>query len=142
MIVFDMDGTLTLVGERKKYLEQTPKDWPAFLDACGEDPPNKPIFRLFFNMILNGDYLLIITGRDEKYRVTTLHWLKQYGVDFPSEQLLMRPAGDRRHDHVIKQEIVQPFKDSISVVFEDRSSVVKMWRDMGITCCQVAEGDF
>ena len=27
-------------------------------------------------------------------------------------------------------------------VFEDRDRVVKMWRDLGITCFQVAEGDF
>ena len=27
-------------------------------------------------------------------------------------------------------------------VFEDRASVVKMWRDLGITCLQVDEGDF
>ena len=25
---------------------------------------------------------------------------------------------------------------------EDRNSVVKMWRDLGLTCMQVAEGNF
>jgi len=28
------------------------------------------------------------------------------------------------------------------MAFEDRSRVVKMWREAGIPCAQVAEGDF
>jgi len=27
-------------------------------------------------------------------------------------------------------------------VFDDRDKVVKMWRNQGLRCCQVAEGDF
>jgi hypothetical protein len=28
------------------------------------------------------------------------------------------------------------------MVFDDRNQVVKMWRERGIVCAQVAEGDF
>jgi hypothetical protein len=28
------------------------------------------------------------------------------------------------------------------MAFDDRNSVVKMWRDLGIPCAQVADGDF
>ena len=33
-------------------------------------------------------------------------------------------------------------KDRILCVFDDRDKVVKMWRDEGLTCMQVAEGAF
>ena len=33
-------------------------------------------------------------------------------------------------------------KDVIQMVFEDRNSMVKKWREMGLTVAQVAEGDF
>jgi hypothetical protein len=32
--------------------------------------------------------------------------------------------------------------DDIVCVFDDRQKVVNMWRDMGLTCMQVAPGDF
>jgi hypothetical protein len=28
------------------------------------------------------------------------------------------------------------------MAFDDRARVVKMWRDNGVPCCQVAPGDF
>ena len=33
-------------------------------------------------------------------------------------------------------------KDKIVCIFDDRSKVVDMWRDNGLTCMQVAPGDF
>jgi hypothetical protein len=32
--------------------------------------------------------------------------------------------------------------DDIVCVFDDRQKVVDMWRDMGLTCMQVAPGNF
>jgi hypothetical protein len=32
--------------------------------------------------------------------------------------------------------------DEIAFVLEDRNSMVKKWRELGLTCLQVAEGDF
>ena len=33
-------------------------------------------------------------------------------------------------------------KDDVFAVFDDRNQVVDMWRDNGLTCFQVADGDF
>jgi hypothetical protein len=30
----------------------------------------------------------------------------------------------------------------VVLCLDDRNSVVKLWRDLGLTCLQVAEGDF
>ena len=60
-------------------------------------------------------------------RPDTEAWLDLY-VGVPYEGLFMRPAGDNR-------------KDAVGV-FDDRRQVVRMWRSLGLTVFQVAEGDF
>ena len=57
----------------------------------------------------------------------------------------MRAAGDDRKDEIIKREIynreIKPAFDVLCVL-DDRDQVVRMWRAMGLTCLQVAPGDF
>ena len=48
-------------------------------------------------------------------------------------------------DPVIKSDLYdQILEDGFkpTIVFEDRESVVKMWRGRGLRCLQVAEGNF
>ena len=143
MIIFDMDGTLTKVGNRLKYINTEPKDWAKFLDACGEDEPNIPIIKIFKVFQLHTDTKIkVVTGRDEKYRQISLNWLHNHELWVETKDLHMRHRGDKRHDYLIKPELIANFKDEIEMIFEDRSSVVKMWRDLGITCLQVNHGNF
>ena len=62
--------------------------------------------------------------------------------------LIMRPD-ERRHDpdHQIKQEMLAEIlktvdKSNILYAVDDRQRVVDMWRSNGLTCLQVAEGNF
>lgn len=141
MIVFDMDGTLSIVGDRIKYLQQDPKDWDAFYVACDQDEPNTPIMRLC-RILQSHDTIKIVTGRRESVREKTLQWLEKYGVYIPSKNLHMRKDGDYRHDTLVKPELIEPFASQVDVIFEDRHSMVKKWRELGYTCLQVADGDF
>ena len=57
----------------------------------------------------------------------------------------MRPKGDNRPDTEVKREIYErEIRDKYNVllVIDDRNSVVQQWREMGLPCFQVAEGDF
>ena len=47
-------------------------------------------------------------------------------------------------DELKKRWLDQLFTNTedILCVFDDRDKVVKMWRDSGLTCFQVAEGNF
>jgi hypothetical protein len=57
----------------------------------------------------------------------------------------MREDGDKRPDYVIKREIYEThIKENYDVayVFEDRELVVKMWREQGLRCFQVADVPF
>lgn len=59
-------------------------------------------------------------------------------------ELLMRPKKDNRKDSVIKKELFDKIKDkyNIQYVFDDRDQVVEMWRELGLTCLKVADGNF
>lgn len=141
MIVFDIDGTLSILGDRLKYLNQEKKDWDSFYKACREDKPNKPIIQIY-KSLRHSNEIRIITGRRESERRITQDWLQEHGVHFYGHELLMRPDGDYRPDYILKEEITKPFIDQITMVFEDRQQVVDMWRRHGITCLQVANGGF
>ena len=57
----------------------------------------------------------------------------------------MRQLGDSRRDAVVKGEIFEAeIRDRWRIVgvFDDRQHVVRMWRELGLTVFQVAEGDF
>jgi hypothetical protein len=42
----------------------------------------------------------------------------------------------------LKRQWIQEYKlEDIICVFDDRTKVVNMWRDLGLTCFQVAPGD-
>lgn len=143
--VFDLDGTLSLCNPtgRVKYLIQDPKDWKAFHAACWdemiEDPPNLDIIKLA-NKLHDFGLIYIITGRNEKYKTITEQWLAIHGIQY--DRLFMRARDDKRQDAIIKCEMVWDFVEHIGCVFEDRDQCVNMYRELGLLCCQVAEGKF
>ena len=141
VVVFDIDGTLSIVGDRLKYLQLSPPDWDAFYNACGTDTCNEPIWAVY-SAIRCKYGIRFVTGRREGCREDTLAWMKKNLINCPPEHLLMRKDGDTRHDTEVKPELVEDFKDEILMIFEDRASMVKKWRDLGFTCLQVADGDF
>ena len=57
----------------------------------------------------------------------------------------MRKNNDHRHDIEVKPELLKEAGiklDSIAFVLEDRNSMVKKWRELGLICLQVADGNF
>jgi hypothetical protein len=143
-VVCDIDGTISIVGDRLKYIEQSPKDYDSFYDSCGEDLPNMAIVDMVKS--LSKDYKIVFcTGRRENVRKITDLWItRHFGEQAKNWELIMRPDGDKRHDIITKPE--QLFKsiprENIAFVLEDRTSMVSHWRKIGLTCLQVADGDF
>jgi hypothetical protein len=55
----------------------------------------------------------------------------------------MRDAGDHTQDRELKAQWLAEYgKQRVFLVFDDRSSVVEMWRKEGFPCFQVAPGEF
>ena len=150
-VIVDIDGTLSIVGDRAKCLQQNPKNWDEFYDRCDEDKPNTKIVELVQALWYRHYDIVFCTGRRESVRAKTVKWLHEYNMGHINcvlgrrQTLLMRPDGDFRHDTKVKPELLEKvgikLKD-IAFVLEDRSSMVKKWRELGVTCLQVAEGDF
>ena len=127
-IICDLDGTLCLMDHRNPY------------DAsrCDEDRVNPVVASL-----LVGKTVLLVSGREEKYREPTLKFLTKHNIQY--QALWMRKTGDRRKDAIIKQEIFDTHIRgvyNIEFVLDDRNQVVALWRSLGLTCLQVADGDF
>lgn len=139
--VFDIDGTLTIVGERLGCLQQDRKNWAEFYARCGEDRENPPIASLCRNLIRSGCCVWLLTGRTDHVRPQTVAWLTRHGIEGYGG-LLMRPAGDHRPDTEVKPELLTQAGIAPIILFEDRASMVDLWRAKGFTCAQVAKGDF
>jgi acid phosphatase class B len=140
-IIFDLDGTLSILGDRLKYLTGK-KDWDSFYEHCDEDSVNEPVAAIYRLLKKGGYKIKIVTGRRETVVLKTYNWLINNDLEIENENLHMRKDGDTRHDVIVKPELVADFINDISMVFEDRSSMVDKWRELGITCLQVAAGDF
>lgn len=149
IVIVDIDGTISKVGERLKYLQCDPPDWDSFYNDCFEDEPIPAIIELVENLWRAGYVPVFITGRREQCREKTISWFSRYAPSFDRFSLFMRDDGDKRHDTEVKPEKLEEIfrksnitKDDISFILEDRNSMVKKWRELGYTCLQVADGDF
>ena len=142
--IIDIDGTCSNAEARKYLIDGSQKkDWDRFYDLCGEDKPYIDILQLVNLLHKNGFYIAYLTGRVERVRTQTVSWLFNQG--FPEGSLQMRPDGDTRQDCIVKAEMADKCgltPENTFLVLDDRDQVVKMWRDRGFRCLQVANGNF
>jgi hypothetical protein len=141
VFLVDVDGTVALCGDRDPYDETT------VLDAL----PNTSVIVTVQALIRIGYEPIFMSGRTEACRRDTERWLLQYVFRLPMvtpkmySRLYMRAVGDIRPDCVIKLDMFnEHIRDRYNVLLaiDDRNQVVRLWRSLGITCLQVADGDF
>lgn len=143
-IIVDINSTIANTDHRKHHLEKRPKDWDAWHAAVDNDSLHTDVvsFVEILHIHLNVE-ILLCSGRHEELRAKTINWLRKKGVKF--NRLYMRSDNDHRPDHIIKLELLERIRldgyDPIAA-FDDRNSVVAMWREQGIRCFQVAPGNF
>lgn len=138
-VLCDLDGTLALL-DRSPYDET----------KVHTDRPNKPVIATLSALVLADHWPVFMSGRTEGCRTATEAWLlKHVHSRLPwligDTELHMRASGDTRPDHVIKLELFDQHvrnRYDVRVVLDDRDSVVRLWRSMGLTCLQVAPGAF
>lgn len=129
-IIVDIDGTLAKMDGR------SPFDW----SKVGDDKCNTVVKNIVNSY--NGT-VIIFSGRDSVCREETVKWLSDNGIAY--DGLFMRPEKNQEKDAIIKRRMFDENvkgKFFIEYVLDDRNQVVEMWRNMGLTCLQVAEGDF
>jgi hypothetical protein len=144
-IIFDLDGTLALIDERRQLatLPNGKLNWDVFFapENIKLDKPNVPVITSFIALRDLGFRMVILSGRDEISKYETVEWLSENNINF--DDLKMRPQGTFTPDDVLKKEWLDELgAENIFCVFDDRDKVVKMWRDNGLTCFQVNYGNF
>lgn len=134
-VIVDLDGTLCLHRGRSPYDESK-----VLTDAV-----NSAVLAAMRAYHRLGAKILITTGRHEACRPDTTLWLSRHVPPEITYPMFMRADGDNRNDAVVKHEMyLEHIFDRYTViaVFDDRNRVVNMWRAVGLTCFQVAPGDF
>lgn len=143
-IIIDIDGTIAEKGDR------SPFDWK----KVGLDKPKLEVLnviRNYFHSLNNGKYgknevqPFIFSGRDSVCKPETINWLNEIAEIDMDYEIHMRAENDMRKDTIVKKELYEEFvkgKYNVLSVFDDRNCVVEMWRSIGLTCLQVADGDF
>lgn len=133
-VLVDIDGTTAIMCARSPFDETRVR----------EDTPNQPVIDVVRAMATAGYGVVFLSGRTAGCRAATETWLRTHVLpDF--DGLFMRHVGDFRKDSIVKAELFDAHvRDSYDVtcVLDDRKQVVDMWRAMGLTVLQVAEGNF
>lgn len=146
MIICDIDGTIADCEHRRHYITNKPKDHDAFYAGVRDDKPIRKIIGVLLSLLERDFYTVtFVTGRPERTRKDTEWWLSEYLHLYPHDyEMFMRKDKDYRQDYIVKQDILDKHidKSKVSVVLDDRDQVVQMWRRNGLTCLQVADGNF
>ena len=152
--IFDLDGTLCNIDHRLHHLEKS--RWDLFFEACVDDEPVPDVINLFNDLVRDFHRVEIWSGRSDAVIRQTHEWLDKHllqdmdivDVDLkgaPSNYLTrMRQDGDFTPDDQLKKSWMKNHLKTgpkPTMIFDDRQRVVDMWREMGITCAQVAQWD-
>lgn len=145
--IVDVDGTLALRTDARPN--------PYDMETVGTDAPNEPIVELLATLQDRFEAkTIVVSAREQQYFMdangndtSTWHetgkWLDRHGIDW--DDLLLRPHKDFRPDAEIKEELyrkcIEPYYE-VLYVLDDRESVVRRWRELGLICLAVAEGRF
>jgi len=165
-IIFDLDGTLAIIDRRRDHAIKMGKNgkmnWNEFFNPAhiAFDEPNEPVIKMAQVFKSQGFKIVIFSGRNDISFDRTVEWLEWN--DVPFDLLVMRPnkfkpkswpvakgnpaTPEMRFmpDEILKKKMLDTFvdKDDVFITVDDRQKVVDMWRAEGLTCFQVAPGDF
>ena len=138
-IICDLDGTLALKHKDRTWYDAS---------TCDKDDINMPVLEIL-SALHSTHHIIFCSGRENKDREPTLAFIKKCLpslIENHDFSLFMRETKDSRKDSIVKHEIYDVcIKDRYEILFviDDRTQVVRMWRDaLGLTCFQVAEGNF
>lgn len=142
IVVCDIDGTVSDPTHRLEYARGPKKDWGTFFSLMYMDLPRKEVFQQVINTAeAEGAYIVYVSARPEKYRQITEDWLRKHNMH-AHIHLFMRKDGDKREDTLVKGDIYKNYLSKCNVVevFDDRPSVIRMWREKGLNVTDVGQG--
>lgn len=140
-IVLDLDQTIADNSHRAHLVEKAPKNWDAFFEpslvfkdkvVAGAERVLTLLQELKYTFV-------ILTGRNEDLRDTTMRWLHEnLNIEVRDDFLLMRPNGNMLSAAEFKREQLLTFKQSLEnknvpfLIIDDDESVNEALRDLGV----------
>ena len=92
IVIVDIDGTLTKVGDRVNCILQENPNWNEFYARCSEDEPVQGVIDIVDRLMF--DYRIVLcSGRRESCRQDTKGWLSKH-AEFLCDDMLLRADGD------------------------------------------------
>ena len=127
-ILVDIDGTLAHMNSKRGAFEWSKVE----LDDVDV------VVRDMVNLYANDKIVIVLSGRDGCCHTETSKWLIDNNVKY--DRLIMRAPNDMRKDTIVKEEIF--WRDivdnyNVELVIDDRPSVCRMWRNIGLKVFQV-----
>lgn len=143
VVVCDIDGTIANLDHRLQYGKGETKDWNKFFSMIMSDTLIvETLEKVKQELIEKNAKLIFVSARPDTYRAFTMDWLKSNldGLEF--EMLLMRSGNDKRIDTEVKSDIYDKYLKNLDIVavFDDRPSVIRMWREKGLNVIDVGKG--
>lgn len=143
VVICDLDGTLADCTHRQHFTQSDPKDWKSFFGAMADDTVRVEILDQLLMLEEQGYKIIFVSARPENYREVTEAWLEKHlnGYEL-GIALIMRDSNDKRPDVEVKSDIYEKYLKNLSIlkVFDDRPSVIRMWREKGLTVEDVGNG--
>jgi hypothetical protein len=135
-----MDGVLSDAASRQHFIERGRRDWPAFFDACGDDPLIEEVARVV-ELLDDELTIVLLTGRPLRVQPQTLAWLRRYGLRW--DLLIMRDVGDYSAAREFKRDTVDDLRRygfDLRLAFEDDRRNLEMFRAEGVPCVYIHSG--
>lgn len=134
-VIIDIDGTVACMkGIRKPF------EW----GKVGKDKPRYFVIDMVRGLMDQGITPVFLSGRDGCCKEDTYKWVREYIMEDEPFYLFMRETNDSRKDKVVKEEIFWKYvANNFNVVgaIDDRSSVLQLWRELGINNIIDVSGD-
>jgi len=132
-VLCDIDGTLALFGDANPYDRDFSKD-----------EVNSDVHAMLWQTYQrdDGTRIILLSGRKEKHRETTIQWLNEHMVPF--DALHMRRDDDNRKDAIVKEELYNEHikgRHNVRAVFDDRLAVCRLWYSLGLPLFRVGDPD-
>ena len=140
-VVLDLDETLADVSHRVHHVEKEPRDWDAFFapELVIKDKVVSGAARVLTHFMDLKYDILILTGRNEDLRDTTMRWIQEnLDIPVPDENLLMRPAGNMLNAGEFKREQLLNYrqglenKDVSFLIIDDDPEVCASLKEFGV----------
>lgn len=143
VVICDLDGTLCDIEHRLRYANADIKDWKSFFAEISNDTLRRDVSDKVSAVLTQdvGIRLIFVSARPEDYRAVTEKWLAD-NFYYNYTALIMREKGDKRPDTEVKSDIYDKYLKDLNIVkvFDDRPSVIRMWREKGLDVEDVGKG--